>query len=54
MIKNASRLWGYHDSETESSFDPLVGLLIGALAAELEKISGENPQFGIQSCRKTG
>jgi hypothetical protein len=41
MIKNASRLWGYHDTETESSFDPLVGLLIGALAAELEKISGE-------------
>jgi len=41
MIKNASRLWGYHDTEIESSFDPLVGLLIGALAAELEKISGE-------------
>jgi len=41
MIKNASRLWGYHDTETESSFDPLVGLLIGALASELEKISGE-------------
>ena len=41
MIKNASRLWGYHDTEAESSFDPLVGMLMGTLAFELEKISGE-------------
>ncbi|MCX6252202.1 MAG: hypothetical protein NTX61_15815 [Bacteroidetes bacterium] len=41
MIKNASRLWGYHDTESESSFDPLVGLLMGALAFELEKISAD-------------
>jgi hypothetical protein len=41
MIKNASRVWGYHDTETESAFDPLVGMLIGALALELEQISGE-------------
>lgn len=41
MIKNASRLWGYHDTEAESSFDPLVGMLMGALAHELENISDE-------------
>lgn len=40
-MKNASRLWGYHDTEAESAFDPLVGLLMGTLAFELEKISGE-------------
>jgi hypothetical protein len=41
MIKNASRTWGYHDTEAESAFDPLVGMLMGALAFELEQISGE-------------
>ncbi len=41
MIKNASRAWGYHDTEAESAFDPLVGMLMGALALELEQISGE-------------
>jgi len=41
MIKNASRLWGYQDMEAESSFDPIVGMLLSTLAAELAKISGE-------------
>jgi len=41
MIKNASRLWGFQDTQTEGSFDPLVGMLFGSLAGELEKISGE-------------
>ncbi len=41
MIKNASRTWGYHDSEAENAFDPLVGMLMGAMAFELEQISGE-------------
>ena len=41
MLKNASRLWGYHDTEAESSFDPLVGLIMGTLAYELEKISSD-------------
>ena len=41
MIKSASRAWGYHDTETESAFDPLVGMLLGVLASELEQISGE-------------
>lgn len=41
MLKNASRIWGYSDVEAENSFDPLVGMLMGALAFELEKISDE-------------
>ncbi len=41
MIRNASRLWGYQDTESESSFDPIVGMLLNTLAAELAKISGE-------------
>lgn len=41
MIKNASRLWGYQDTQSESSFDPFVGMIIGSLAGELEKVSGE-------------
>ncbi|MCK5701335.1 MAG: type VI secretion system baseplate subunit TssF, partial [Cyclobacteriaceae bacterium] len=39
MIKNASRLWGYQDTQSESSFDPFVGMIIGCLAGELEKVS---------------
>lgn len=41
MIKNASRLWGYQDTQSESSFDPFVGMIMGSLAGELEKVSGE-------------
>ncbi|KAA1245329.1 type VI secretion system baseplate subunit TssF [Aquimarina sp. RZ0] len=41
MIKKAASLWGVSPNEIESSFDPLVSLLIGACAAEIEKISGE-------------
>jgi hypothetical protein len=41
MLKNASRTWGYHDVEAENAFDPLVGMLMGSLAYELEQISGE-------------
>lgn len=40
MIRTASKLWGYKRSQVEESFDPIVGLLIGAFAAELEKIHG--------------
>ncbi|MBS0032395.1 type VI secretion system baseplate subunit TssF [Chitinophaga sp. 22321] len=41
MLKTAARLWGYPDAEVETSFDPVVQLLLEACAAELEKISGE-------------
>lgn len=40
MLKQAAELWGYQDTEVDA-FDPLVGLLIGACATEIEKISHE-------------
>lgn len=41
MIKNASKLWGFQDTQAESSFDPLVGMILGALSGELAKLSAE-------------
>lgn len=41
MLKKAATLWGVPANEIEMSFDPLVTLLIGACASEIEKISGE-------------
>ncbi len=41
LLKNASRAWGYPETEAENNFDPLVSMLMTACAAELEKISGE-------------
>jgi hypothetical protein len=41
MIKNASRVWGYSDTEAESSFDPLVSMILGALSQELDLISDD-------------
>jgi len=41
MIRSAARLWGYQDSQAESSFDPVVGLILGALSGELAQISSE-------------
>ncbi|WP_062061871.1 type VI secretion system baseplate subunit TssF [Aquimarina longa] len=41
MIKKAASLWGVSPNEIESSFDPIVSLLIGACASEIAKISGE-------------
>ncbi|MDZ4822257.1 MAG: hypothetical protein SH856_02235 [Flavobacteriales bacterium] len=37
MMRNASELWGQPNASLES-FDPLVGMLIGACAAEVEKV----------------
>ncbi|MGB8491140.1 MAG: hypothetical protein WCE64_08780, partial [Bacteroidales bacterium] len=39
--RNAAQIWGFQEPQAESSFDPLVSLLLGACAFELEKISGE-------------
>jgi len=41
MLKTAARLWGYPDVEVETSFDPIVQLLLETCASELEKISSE-------------
>ena len=41
MLRTASRVWGYSETESENNFDPLVSMLLTACASELEKISGE-------------
>jgi Type VI secretion system, TssF len=39
LFKTAATIWGLKGTQPESSFDPLVGILLGSCAAELEKIS---------------
>lgn len=39
IIKTISKRWGYKDTQAESHFDPLVGILLDACATELQKIS---------------
>lgn len=41
MLRNASRIWGYSDIQDINSFDPVLGLMIGAFAEELHNISVE-------------
>lgn len=41
MLKHAARLWGYAETQAESNFDPLVGLLLEACATELQKVSSD-------------
>src|SRR6056297_1284600 len=41
LIRNASKLWGYPDVQDIDSFDPVLALMIGALAEELHNISRE-------------
>ena len=41
ILKRAARVWGYSDSELETSFDPIVAMLLEACASELEKLSVE-------------
>jgi hypothetical protein len=41
MIRNASKIWGYPDVQDISSFDPVLGLIIGSLAEEIHSISRE-------------
>jgi hypothetical protein len=41
ILKRAARAWGSSSIEMESSFDPMVSLMISALSHELEKISEE-------------
>jgi hypothetical protein len=41
MMTMAAQLWGYPGVENEAAFDPMVGMLINACAAEIEKIARE-------------
>ena len=41
ILRRAARMWGYSELETETSFDPIVSLLLSANAAELEKLGFE-------------
>ncbi len=41
MVKKAAELWGVSPNDIDSTFDPVVSLLIGACASELSKISTE-------------
>lgn len=41
MLKTAARAWGLPETEAETGFDPLVGMLLSACATELEKLSSE-------------
>ncbi len=41
MLQNASKIWGYPDIQDISSFDPVLGLMMGAFAEELHNISTE-------------
>ena len=38
ILRRASRLWGYNELESENSFDPIVGLLLSAIASELDRL----------------
>ncbi len=38
LLKKAAKTWGYDEIEVENSFDPIVTLLINAIASELEKL----------------
>ncbi len=41
MLKVAANLWGYPDTVGESNFDPVVGLMLEALASEVEQVYDE-------------
>ena len=41
ILRRAARMWGYNELEAETSFDPIISLLLSACAAELEKLGFE-------------
>jgi hypothetical protein len=47
ILKRAARAWGSSSIEMESSFDPMVSLMINGLSHELEKISEELQNLNI-------
>ncbi|PKQ62975.1 hypothetical protein BZG01_16460 [Labilibaculum manganireducens] len=52
MLKQASRMWAIDEVYDESSFDPLVRILISALAAESESIYHEMDQVQDRVAQK--
>ncbi|MDR2122656.1 MAG: type VI secretion system baseplate subunit TssF [Flavobacteriaceae bacterium] len=46
ILRRAAQVWGYTDVELETSFDPIVALLLEACSSELEKISVEIDNSG--------
>ncbi|MCV9926908.1 type VI secretion system baseplate subunit TssF [Flavobacterium sp. LS1R49] len=41
VLKRAARSWGFSDIEMETSFDPVVSMMLNALSYELEKVAHE-------------
>jgi hypothetical protein len=41
VLKRAARSWGFSDVEMETSFDPVVSMMLNALSYELEKVAHE-------------
>lgn len=41
VLKRAARSWGFSDTEMETSFDPVVSMMLNALSYELEKVAHE-------------
>ncbi len=41
MIRNASKIWGFSDVQDINSFDPVLNLILGALAEEIRNVSRE-------------
>ncbi|WJS92822.1 type VI secretion system baseplate subunit TssF [Flavobacterium johnsoniae] len=41
VLKRAAKSWGFSDVEMETSFDPVVSMMLNALSYELEKIAHE-------------
>ncbi len=41
MMRTAAKVWGYPETEAETAFDPLVGLMLSVNADEFERISND-------------
>jgi hypothetical protein len=41
IFRRAAKLWGYNELGSDSSFDPIVGLMLSATASELERLGFE-------------
>ena len=48
MMRTAAKVWGYPETEAETAFDPLVGLLLSVNAAEFERVSNDINQSNIR------